>query len=328
MSLPADDVLVLVAKAQLQFVVIDLVDGPADDVALRRLVRAAHWAGLGAIALATDAATDDRLIALGLDGVARPGGPVRIDGAEGLTVEVVGDVEEARRRSMTGARLVAIHVEPALLSLLTSFSASNAAPGGPEQLVLLPGMLSDASVFDLVVPALPGHVHCRPMRIDLDDSIAELAASVLAVAPPRFALAGHSLGAIVALEVWRRAPGRVTRLAFLNASARPPSEAQSDGWAQLLKRTEAGEFAAVAAEQAVINMGGRASGSLVEHCRRMAERIGPDGFVRQLSAQASRPDSRPSLCDIAVPTLVVSGTEDEVCPIELQQELVAGVPGA
>ena len=58
-------------------------------------------------------------------------------------------------------------------------------------------------------------------RIDLDDSSPEMAAGVLAAAPERFALAGHSLGAIVALEIVRQAPQRVTRLALLNASARP-----------------------------------------------------------------------------------------------------------
>jgi pimeloyl-ACP methyl ester carboxylesterase len=195
--------------------------------------------------------------------------------------------------------------------------------------VLLPGMLGDDRLFESVAADLAPRVACRPARIDLDDSIGEMAASVLASAPAHFALAGHSLGGIVALEVLRRAPDRVERLALLNSSARPPSDHQLASWSALRDRVGAGDFAAAVDDQAGVNLGPAAGHlALRRCCVDMARRVGPDGFLRQLRAQGGRHDQRRELAAVAVPTLVVTGDADAVCPGEIQAELAAGVPGA
>jgi pimeloyl-ACP methyl ester carboxylesterase len=185
-------------------------------------------------------------------------------------------------------------------------------------------MLGDAGLWDDVAPRLPAPL--RFARIDLDDSVPEMAASVLAAAPERFALAGHSLGGIVALEVVRRAPGRISRLALLNASPRPATEEQRQAWARL--RARAGEdFAGLVRDFARANLP-EAHHGLAERVEAMARRVGPRGLLRQLAAQATRPDSRPRLGGIRARTLVVSGGMDDVCPAPLQDELAAGIPGA
>lgn len=207
------------------------------------------------------------------------------------------------------------------------------APGlrpASEPLVLLPGMLGDADVWDDVAALLADHTASQVCRIDLDDSVPEMAESVLAAAPEQFALAGHSLGAIVALDVVRQAPQRVTGLALLNSSARPASAKQLTEWAKLAERTTAGGFPRIACELALANLpeSRRGDSELVERLQRMALRIGASGFLRQLRAQTARPDSRPFLAAITVATLVVSGALDEVSPCELQQELAAGIAGS
>ena len=243
----------------------------------------------------------------------------------GRMLHVVHSVEQARGNPTNGARLVAIDVEAALTAMLASFADEATSQTDREAVVMLPGMLGDARVFDAIAEVLDGHVVCRPQRIDLDDTIAGIADSVLATSPQRFALVGHSLGAIVALEIYRRAPTRVTRLALLNASARPASDGQVAAWTTLGERTERGEFSTIAAEQAAVNVGPEGSAELQSACVDMAKRIGPEGFLRQLHAQASRPDSRPTLAAVGVPMLVVSGSHDAVCPTELQAELVSGI---
>ena len=243
----------------------------------------------------------------------------------GRLLHVVHSVEQARRNATNGPLLVALDVEAASSAMLESFADEAASPTDREAVVMLPGMLGDARVFAVIADVLDGHVVCRPQRIDLDDTIAGIADSVLAMSPQRFALVGHSLGAIVALEVYRRAPTRVTRLALLNASARPASDGQLAAWTMLGERTERGEFSTIAAEQAAVNVGPAGSAELRSACVDMARRIGPEGFQRQLHAQASRPDSRPTLAAVGVPTLVVSGSHDAVCPTELQAELVSGI---
>ena len=211
-------------------------------------------------------------------------------------------------------------------------SAPPALPTDDElrpTLVLLPGMLGDDRLFESVMAELGSRLACRPMRIDVDDAVGEMAASVLAAAPRRFALAGHSLGGIVALEMARRAPERVSHLAVLNSSPRPPTDAQLAAWSALHDRVIDGEFAAVVEEQATLNLGPAASDSTAR--RRwidMARRVGDDGFLRQLRAQAGRHDQRPELAAIEVPVLVVSGGDDAVCPQEIQAELAGAVPGA
>ncbi|GAA4372916.1 alpha/beta hydrolase [Actinomadura verrucosospora] len=195
--------------------------------------------------------------------------------------------------------------------------------GGAGPLVLLPGMLGDATVWDGVVAALGPETNVLRTRVDLDDSIAGLASRVLDRSPARFALAGHSLGGIVALEVVRRAPARVTRLALLNTSAGAGSPAQRAGWARLAERVGRGEFAAVAAElaRATLPAVRRADPRLVSRNENMAGTVGPDGLLRQLRAQESRIDLHPSLAAIDVPVLVLSGELDEVSPPALQRDL-------
>ncbi len=198
-----------------------------------------------------------------------------------------------------------------------------------QDLVLLSGMLGDHTVWADVVADLDDVADSSFPRIDRADSIEALAEAVLSEAPEHFALAGHSLGGIVALQVLRDAPERVTRLALVNTSGRDASSAQLRAWDELDRRTQSGEFAVVAGELGRHTLPEqRRETDLVARNTGMADSVGAAGLLRQLAAQATRPDSRPHLGDIAVPTLVVSGALDHVCPPVLQEELAAGIPGA
>ena len=245
----------------------------------------------------------------------------------------------ARAAFAAGAELVIYDLSAMVDHLLGTLAEGRPPAAVPADLtgvsartpfVLLSGMLGDSSLWDGLSSRLGDVVLPWPVRIDLDDSVPEMAASVLAEAPARFALGAHSLGAVVALEIVRQAPERVSRLVLLNASGRGPSDAQQDAWAAWRRRTEEGEFDQVAAElaSATLPSSRRGDVALVETNGQMARTVGPEGFVRQLSAQATRPDSLASVGEIAVPVLVVSGELDEVCPPALQEELVAHCPCA
>ncbi len=60
------------------------------------------------------------------------------------------------------------------------------------------------------------------------DSMAAIAADILANAPPKFALAGLSMGGYIAFEMMRQAPERIIKLALLDTSARPETPAQTE----------------------------------------------------------------------------------------------------
>jgi pimeloyl-ACP methyl ester carboxylesterase len=146
---------------------------------------------------------------------------------------------------------------------------------------------------------------------------------------PRVVLAGHSFGAIVALEAQRQAPERVAALVLANASARGANDDQRAAWDRLHQQLDAEPLATVAASLATANLaGGDATTELHARAAAQTVRLGADALRRQLAAQRERPESRDRLAAVAAPALVLSGAADAVCPQPLQEELARGIPGA
>ncbi|MDQ6794171.1 MAG: aldolase/citrate lyase family protein [Chloroflexota bacterium] len=245
---------------------------------------------------------------------------------------VVGSAAEARTWRARGAGMVLFVATQLVHTAFVTAAREGRATAtavGPEPLLLLPGTIADADLWTDVMAKLADAASPRIARIDLDDSIADMAESVLAAAPGRFALAGHSMGAIVCLEIMRRAPERVTRLALLNASARPADDASLEAWAGMLKRVEDGGFGELVQDFAKENLPAAEAGDVMRgRVEAMARRVGREGLLRQLAAQRSRPDSRPSLGSIACRTLVIAGSDDRICPSDLQEEIASAIPGA
>src|SRR6059058_39729 len=88
-------------------------------------------------------------------------------------------------------------------------------------ILLVPGLVSSPRIFAPVVPALWRYGPVTVANHVRDDNMAVIARRILAEAPPRFALAGHSMGGYIAFEIMRQAPERVAKLALINTQARP-----------------------------------------------------------------------------------------------------------
>lgn len=163
-----------------------------------------------------------------------------------------------------------------------------------------------------------------------DDSMAAIADRILEQAPPRFALAGLSMGGYIAFEIMRRAPDRVERLALLDTSARPESPQQTERRSQDMALAERGRFQEVPDVQypRLVHPSRHADAPLRAIVRRMAEETGPEAFLRQEAAIMGRADSRPWLADIRCPTLVMVGDGDQLTPPEQAAEIAGGIPGA
>jgi pimeloyl-ACP methyl ester carboxylesterase len=199
-----------------------------------------------------------------------------------------------------------------------------------DPIVLLPGLLCDHRLFAGQLPALDAVGETMVADLTRDDSIAAMAARVLAAAPPRFALVGLSMGGYVAFEILRRAPERVTRLALLDTQARPDTEEASARRRGLMALAAKGEFKGVTPRllSAFIHPDRLGDKELTGTVRGMAESIGKDAFLRQQAAIMARADSRPGLPAIPCPTLVLAGREDAVTPPELQIEMAMAIPQA
>jgi pimeloyl-ACP methyl ester carboxylesterase len=195
--------------------------------------------------------------------------------------------------------------------------------------VLVPGLLCSSEIFAAQIQRLWVFGPVTVASTLEGDRIESAAASILRDAPPRFALAGISMGGYLSLEIIRQAPSRVLKLALLDSSARPDTAEQTAARLRTLKRART-NFTAVALLELerLLHPRRRGDPDIVEINLRMARAVGLEGYERQLRIAVSRPDSRPFLGAIDVPTLVLVGDRDPLTPPDLSQEIVSAVRGA
>nr|WP_026331752.1 alpha/beta fold hydrolase [Pseudomonas mandelii] len=194
-------------------------------------------------------------------------------------------------------------------------------------LVLVPGLLCDERLWAHQKGALQHSTQVFIPDVSIDSSIAQMAKRALDEAPPTFALAALSMGGYVAMEIMRLAPERVTKLALFDTMVRPDDDARAQARQGLLALAELGRFKGVTPQLLPKLMHSRCIGTAVaDTVKAMADAIGKEGFVRQQKAIIERPDYRPMLEAIAVPTLIVVGENDEITPIVESEEIHRGIP--
>jgi pimeloyl-ACP methyl ester carboxylesterase len=200
----------------------------------------------------------------------------------------------------------------------------------PLPMVLVPGLLCTARLYAEQVPVLWrfGPVMIADHR--RDDTAAAIAARILAAAPPRFALAGLSMGGYLALEVMRQAPDRVARLALLDTNARGDTPEISERRRRQIELAQIGRLGEIVDQQLplFVHRDRRGDTSLIEIVRVMAEETGVEAFVRQQRALIGRADLRSHLAAIRCPTLVLVGDGDELTPPTLAKEIAGSITGA
>lgn len=196
-------------------------------------------------------------------------------------------------------------------------------------LVLLPGMMCDARLFASQIADFSGKrpLHCAP--IGGQDTVQALAAGVLAHAPPRFALAGLSMGGIVAMEILRQAPARVAGLALLDTNPKAELDEMRARRGPQMDKVRAGRLDAVMRDEMKPNYltDGPHRAEILDLCMDMALSLGPEVFLNQSRALAARPDQQDTLRGYRGPALVLCGRDDALCPVErheLMHELIAG----
>ena len=197
-------------------------------------------------------------------------------------------------------------------------------------LLLVPGLLCSARLFAPQIVALWPHGPVVVADHRRDATVDAIAARILKDAPPRFALAGLSMGGYIAFAMTRLAPERVAKLALLDTSARPDLPEQKAGRENFIAMAEAGKLAEVVATLTpkFLHRNRHNDEPLKQVVRDMAADTGVEAFVRQQKAIMSRPDSRPLLGSIKCPTLVLVGEGDELTPPDLAKEIVGGITGA
>ena len=185
-------------------------------------------------------------------------------------------------------------------------------------LVLLPGMMCDERLFASQINELSKRREVHFAKITDHETISELASDVLNNATPVFALAGLSMGGIVAMEIVSQAPERVERLALLdtNPLAELPDVLKRRG--PQIDAIKNGQLKEIIRDEMKPNylFDGVRKTEILKLCMDMALDIGPDAFIRQSIALRDRVDQKNTLGSYKRPALVLCGRHDVLCPLE------------
>lgn len=205
----------------------------------------------------------------------------------------------------------------------------------PESLVLVPGLVCDARGWRDQVGPLGAQRHVLLAAHGNADSLGLMAERILAVAPPRFALAGHSMGGRVALEVLVRAPERVTRLALLDTGFEKLAEGEAGereraGRYRLrdLGRREGMPALGRSWSQGMVHPARLQDAALMDDIHTMIGRAPLARFEAQTEALLNRPDRTALLGEIRVPTLVLCGRDDAWSTLARHERMAELIPGA
>ena len=199
-----------------------------------------------------------------------------------------------------------------------------------EPLVLLPGMMCDARVFGPQISALSADTAVMVAPVTRGERVEEISSYVLDAMPAKFALAGLSMGAIVAMELLRRAPDRITRIALISSSPLAETPQVAAAREPLIVMAKAGRLDEVMRE--TMHPDNLAPGAqrveVMSLVSEMASTLGSDVFVRQSRALQRRRDQQSTLRKCKVPALVMCGEYDLLTPVKRHSFMAELIPYA
>ncbi|MDG1801878.1 alpha/beta fold hydrolase [Thalassobium sp. R2A62] len=199
-----------------------------------------------------------------------------------------------------------------------------------EPILFLPGMMCDARLFQPQINALSLDMPVMVAPITRGERIEEIASDVLSAAPAKFALAGLSMGGIVAMEVLRRAPDRVTRVALMDTNPLAETPQYAAAREPQIIAAQTGRLTDVMRDEMKPNYlaPGPHRAEVLRQVMEMAQDLGPEVFVRQSRALQRRRDQQSTLRKIKMPALVLCGEHDALCPVKRHTFMAELIPYA
>ncbi|WP_420586678.1 alpha/beta fold hydrolase [Ruegeria sp.] len=199
-----------------------------------------------------------------------------------------------------------------------------------EPLVLLPEMMCDARLFEPQISALSRQRAVMVAPVSVGERIEEIASALLDQLPHRFALCGLGMGGVVALELVRRAPDRISRLCLMATDAQADTPQLAAMREEYLVGAKAGRLEDVMCR--IIGSDSMAPGPqripILNQVISMAQDHGPEVFERQIRALQRRPDQQAELRQIKVQSLVLCGAHDTLTPVRRHSFMADLIPNA
>ncbi len=199
-----------------------------------------------------------------------------------------------------------------------------------EPLVLLPGLMCDARVFWPQIAELSARLAVTVAPVTQGERIEEIASGLLDQLPKRFALAGLGIGGAVAMELMRRAPDRVSRIALIDTTPLAETPQAAAAREMMIVKARSGRMADVMRQevQPTYLAPGPERAAVMEIVLDMADTLGPDVYVRQSRALQRCRDQQAVLRKCKAPALVMCGEFDKINPIKRHSFMAELIPNA
>ena len=197
-----------------------------------------------------------------------------------------------------------------------------------EPLVLLPGFMCDSRLYEDQMADLGRDFVLVSAPVWAGERIEEIASNLLTQLPAKFALAGHSFGGMVAMEILRRAPERVTRIALMNVTPLPETPDFAAMREPRIVGARSGRLAEIMSEEIPVSAlaPGPGRGAVRARMLEMAENLGPEAFYCQTRAIQRRRDQQSTLRKLTQPMLIICGAYDTIYPVKRHEFLSQLIP--
>lgn len=196
---------------------------------------------------------------------------------------------------------------------------------------MIPGTLCDYNLFKYQTEGLKDLVDCHVACNSSASSLKQVAKNILEKQTGSFSVMGLSYGGIIAFELLRQAPERINKLVLMNTNYKEPSEQTRINQQRFIGMAYLGQFKEITSEiliDAMLHPKNAEKQELRETILNMALNVGIDGFFNQVKAQLGRPDSTKDLQNIKCPTLIITGREDNICPLKLHEDMAEAIPNS
>ena len=183
---------------------------------------------------------------------------------------------------------------------------------------MVPGMMCDERIFSPQIEELSKNLEVTVADISSFPTVRELASDLLKKAPKSFSLLGHSMGGIVAMEIYSQEPNRIEKLILMDTNPKAELDEVKLKREPQIKDVREGKLLEVMRDEMKPNYLAESENksSVLDVCMDMALSLGPDVFINQSRALQKRADQLNTIQSINIPVLIICGSEDKLCTVE------------
>ena len=183
---------------------------------------------------------------------------------------------------------------------------------------MVPGMMCDERIFSPQIEELSKNLEVTVADISSFPTVRELASDLLKKAPKSFSLLGHSMGGIVAMEIYSQEPNRIEKLILMDTNPKAELDEVKLKREPQIKDVREGKLLEVMRDEMKPNYLAESENksSVLDVCMDMALSLGPDVFISQSRALQKRTDQLNTIQSMNIPVLIMCGSEDKLCTVE------------